>query len=141
MKATKTFTIADNNVNRIWCHHNLSEGQYLFLNDEITIAYENDNQKPAYERKLERAMQESIAEFKEENKDKWLCYTGAEGVTWAWSNDYMFDTYEEAVSALALHEGVSEEEIREDYANWYYILPMDEVEDDCVEDYCRNIRR
>lgn len=60
--------------------------------------------------------------------NSYLFWNGAESMEWA---IYMLQTaasYDSAVSEMAAHEGdIPEEDIRANYDNWYYIMPLAEV--------------
>lgn len=74
-------------------------------------------------------------EFKTENRGKFVWYNGAMGLDTALANDYIEDTYEDAVNEMAWRDGVSREEVMNNYRDWYYIMPVEEIEDDALEEY------
>lgn len=70
--------------------------------------------------------------------DSYIYFNGANGIDGAIDNDRWASTYEEAVKELAWWEGVSEQDIENDYNEWYYILPTSEAlrsEKDSIEYY------
>lgn len=74
-------------------------------------------------------------QFKHDNQGKWVWYNGAMGLTDALLNDYVENTREEAVQKMANRDSVSYEEVDNDFDNWYYILPVEEIEDDYLNEY------
>ena len=78
-------------------------------------------------------------EFKTENATKWVWYNGAMGLTSALMNDYIENTREEAVHKMANRDGVSFEEVDNNYSDWYYIVPVEQIEDEYLEDYFKSI--
>jgi len=61
------------------------------------------------------------------NKNGYLWYNATESRQTAIDNDQYCDNYEDAVKCLANQEDVSEEDIMNDYDNWYYIELVSEA--------------
>ncbi|MGN2373486.1 hypothetical protein ACTFAO_07480 [Sphingobacterium spiritivorum] len=61
------------------------------------------------------------------NQKGYLWYNGSESRQGAIDCDQYCDTYEEAVKCLANQEDVTEEDIINDYDNWYYIELVSEA--------------
>lgn len=78
-------------------------------------------------------------EFKTENANKWVWYNGAMGLTTALMNDYVEKTYEEAVMKMANRDSVSIEDVENNSKDWYYIIPVEEIEDEYLEDYFKSL--
>ena len=70
---------------------------------------------------------QDLLETLNENKNGYLHYNGAQGMILAIEIEQIEATYEEAVKAMALRENVTEEDIENDYDNWYYIVPVSEA--------------
>ena len=60
-------------------------------------------------------------------EDQYLYHNGAEGMTLALLNEQVGTDYSDAVEELASREDVTEEDIINDYKNWYYVMPISEV--------------
>lgn len=84
-------------------------------------------------------MKDLIKKFREENKGKWVWYNGAMGIDIALLNNNIEDTRDKAVEAMAWHDSVTLDEVENDYDNWYYILPVDEILDEHLIDYFNSL--
>jgi hypothetical protein len=74
-------------------------------------------------------------QFKNENAGKWIWYSGGMGLDAALLNGNIEKTREEAVTKMANRDGVTFEEVDENYKHWYYIVPVEEIEDEYLNDY------
>lgn len=72
--------------------------------------------------------------FKHDYAGKYVWYTGGDGLTDAVLNNRICETYEEAVKDFSDEEGVSQEDIKLDHKDWYYIQLIDEIEDEYIKD-------
>lgn len=84
-------------------------------------------------------MKNYAEQFKENNSGKWIWFNGAMGLDTAISNDYITDTREEAVKAMAWRDEVSIEDVENNHNDWYYIIEVDELEDDAINNYFENL--
>ena len=84
-------------------------------------------------------MKDLIKKFREENKGKWVWYNGAMGLDTALLNRYITETREQAVEAMAGRDGVTVEEVENNYDDWYYILPIEDIEDEYLIDYFNQV--
>ncbi|MFJ1411687.1 hypothetical protein [Capnocytophaga canimorsus] len=80
-------------------------------------------------------MKDLVKKFREENKGKWMWYNGSMGIDTALANNQIEDTREQAIEAMAWNDNVTTEEVENDYDNWYYILPVEEILDEYLIDY------
>lgn len=80
-------------------------------------------------------MTSKVLAFKKENAGKWIWHNGAMGLETALKNNYIEDTREIAINKMANRDNVSIEDVENDYDNWYYILPIEEIEDDYLIDF------
>lgn len=67
-------------------------------------------------------------DFKNENAGKFVWFNGANGLKEALLNNWIESSYYAAVTAQASREGISEEEVRNDYHDWYYIMPIEDID-------------
>ena len=72
-------------------------------------------------------------DFKNENTGKFVWFNGANGLEGAILNNWIEDTYEEAVKAQAFREGITEEEVKNDYHDWYYIMPIEDIDNEDLQ--------
>jgi len=73
-------------------------------------------------------------EFKRANANRWIWYNGAMGLETALLNNYITDTREDAVYQMAQHDSVSCEEVDKDFHDWYYIISVEEIDDEQLEE-------
>ena len=62
------------------------------------------------------------------NQEDYVYYNGAQGISGAIANDQFASTYEDAVRLMANRDGVSEDSVTNNYEDWYYIMPVSEIE-------------
>lgn len=74
-------------------------------------------------------------QFKNDNKNKWVWYNGAMGLTGALLNNCIENSSDEAIQAMANRDGVSFDEVDNNYKDWYYIIPVEFIEDDYLNEY------
>lgn len=73
--------------------------------------------------------------FKSDNSGKWVWFNGAMGLETALMNNYIENSREVAINNMANRDGVSYEEVDNNYSDWYYILPIEELSDDELNEY------
>jgi hypothetical protein len=74
-------------------------------------------------------------QFKSDNAGKFVWFNGAMGLEDALLNSYIDNTREIAIQKLANRDGVSFEDVDNNYQDWYYILPIDDLSDDELNDF------
>lgn len=74
-------------------------------------------------------------QFKLYNTDKWVWFNGAIGLEAALMNNYIENSRENAIQKMANRDGISYEEVDNNYRDWYYIIPVDELNDDELNEY------
>lgn len=70
------------------------------------------------------------SQFKLDNADKWVWFNGAMGLETALMNNYIESSRENAIQKMSNRDGISCEEVDNNYRDWYYIIPVDELNDD-----------
>jgi len=85
--------------------------------------------------KMKTLITSFATQFKSDNAGKFVWFNGAMGLEDALLNSYIDNTREIAIQKLANRDGVSFEDVDNNYQDWYYILPIDDLSDDELNDF------
>ncbi len=74
-------------------------------------------------------------QFKSNNAGKWVWFNGAMSLDTALLNNYIENSREIAVQKMANRDSVTYEEVDNNHKDWYYIIPVEDIEDDSLNAY------